>query len=129
MAFKSSDSMMLMKRAENKSPATWEDAIQMLRDDFEKRTDQIRQQFDKTVGKANQKVDRWNWTVSVLGQDAMDMVRKDLERRTEQFRIQLDKSIENGKKMIKDHPVLALGVLAAEAVVLEFLADLVPRRD
>lgn len=121
--------IMLMKRAENKSGTTWEDAIQMLRDDFEKRTDQIRQQFDKTVGKTNQKVDRWNWIVSALGEDAMDMVRKDLERRTEQFRIQLDKSMENGRKMIKDHPVLALGVLAVEAVVLEFLADLVPRRD
>jgi hypothetical protein len=67
--------IMLMKRAENKSPSTWEDAIQMLRDDFEKRTDQIRQQFDKTVGKANQKVDRWNWIVSAFGQDTIDMVR------------------------------------------------------
>ncbi len=116
-----------MKRTE-KSPMTWEDAIQVMRDDFEKRTEQLRQQFDRTIGNGKKQVDKWNWVVSTLGSQSMDLIRKDLERRTERFRLHLDKSMENGKKMIKEHPILALGVLAAEAVVLEVLQDLLPEK-
>jgi hypothetical protein len=124
---------MLMKPREKNKAASLEDAIQMMREDFERKTDELKRQFEKTVvaskKETDNQLDRWGWIISTVGMDAVDFIRKDLERRADGFRVQWNKAMINGKKAIEDHPILALGVLAAEAVVLELLSDLLPSKE